>query len=127
MTLREQIADDIARVFTRLADFGEPATYVPKGGQARPIVAVIDFDDTLQDGQGNHLNKIEVLRVLVSRDPTSGIDSPQFGDALARDGDDPDLKAYSFTGEITDSDDAAWTLTFVRNLKDTIGGNRMPR
>jgi hypothetical protein len=127
MSLREQMSADVAGVFCRTDDFAETGTYVPKGGVARPVVAVVDFDDSRVEQQGNQRYRIEMLRVFCSRDAVTGIDNPQDGDRFAREGDDANVTAYAFRGEIADTDDTAWTLTFIRKVPLTLGGNRMPR
>jgi hypothetical protein len=128
MNLREQMSADVAGVFCRTADFAETGTYVPKGGTPRSVNAIVDVELTRVEQQGSQRYRVETLRVWCSQDPVTGIDNPQDGDGYAREGDDPNVKVYSFRGEIGDVDDnTGWTLTFIHKVPLTVGGNRMPR
>ncbi len=132
MTLREQIAADVGDVLLNTDDFGEICTYLPQVGDLRSIVCVVE-EDSQQVDERNTLVLAASIRVFVSRDSSDGIDAPQLGDKLCRESDhladdsaDPG-KCYSFAGVVDESDDAtgtAWTLAFVRNQPDEIGGHR---
>jgi hypothetical protein len=126
-TLREQIAADVEAVFLNVDDFAETCTYIPKDGDSRSIVAVVE-EDAQQPEEMNTASLLGVIRVFVSRDSSTGIDAPQLGDKFWReaDGTAPE-KAYSFSGVVDESDDAtatAWTLLFTRKRPYEVGGNR---
>ena len=123
MSLREQIAADVEAVFLITDDFAETCTYTPKDGAARSVVAVVD-EDGQDDDQGNGLWRVEILNVWVSRDPDTGIATPQLGDGIVREDDDAD-KGYAFSGIKSDADQFAWTLQFTRKTPLERGGNRM--
>jgi hypothetical protein len=68
----------------------------PRGASRGPVVAVVDFDDSRVEQQGNQRYRIEMLRVFCSRDAVTGIDNPQDGDRFAQEGDDANVTAYAF-------------------------------
>lgn len=120
MTLREQIAADVAAVHINTADFAESLTYVPNGGTARTISGVVDEGGDFAEQQ-HGIDEVETLEVFVSRDSTTGIDDPQLGDRVRR-AIDSDAKWYSYSGRKTDVDESAWTLIFERRVADKHGG-----
>lgn len=135
MTLRTQIANDLTDVLLVTDDFAEAVTYSPAdGGATRTVYAIVEEIGSLVDGD-HGLSATETIQVTVSRDADAtdsdgntknGIDNPQLGDAIRRPGDSAD-KCYSWTGEKSDVDDAAWQLTFVRHVMLKHGGSFQSR
>lgn len=122
MTLREQITTDVSAVFLNTDDFAETVTYTPKSGDARQVSAVVDESERYEEGVRGGKRKVTVLEVLVSRDETTGIATPKFGDGLSRRLTGKENETFSFRGESVETDENAWTLTFWRDVDEVIGG-----
>ncbi len=132
-TLREQIQADVGDVLLNTDDFAESCTYLPKSGDARSIVAVVE-EGGIEADEMSGVQLVSTVTVFVSRDETTGIDAPQLGEQLCRESDhladgSPDpLKLYSYSGIVDESDDAmaaSWTLVFTRKRPFEKGGNRL--
>lgn len=135
MTLRELIASDVANVLLEGDDFAEGITYYAAGGgPPRTVYAIVEEVSTLRDDETG-LAATETIHVTVARDADAeddegnvknGIDNPQLGDSIVRPGDAAD-KGYSYTGDKSDVDDAAWSLVFVRHVILKHGGSFQSR
>jgi len=123
VTLREQIAEDVSSVHINTDEFAETLVYRPDGGTPRTVAGVVDEEGDFPDLQTGR-NSVEIIDVFVSRDSTTGIDAPRFGDAISRtsDGTGVDAKWYSYSGQKMDVDEFAWTLRFTRAVPSKHGG-----
>ena len=122
MTLKEQQAADVA-VLLNTDDFAESCTYYPKGGDARTVSANVD-EDVIEVEERTGLTNVRRLEVLVSTDPTTGIDSPKHGDGLKREnGED----IFSFEGEPKEVSANTHLLTFLLKGWVNRGGSRMQK
>lgn len=73
MTLKDQMAADLANIFFNPADFAETVAYTPAGGQAKSIAAVITYGDPEESGLSgmDALNTEAMLEIMA--DATNGI------------------------------------------------------
>mgnify|MGYP003403616173 CR=1 FL=1 len=123
MGFKDILAADVENVFTNPEEFGESIVYRPKDRTARTINAVVDEEGDFPDTQTGR-NSAEFLDVFVTRDSTTGIDQPRFGDMVSRvaDGTGTSAKWYSYSGQKMDVDESAWSLRFLRNVDSKHGG-----
>ena len=96
--------------------FGEEVTYFPAVGDSRAVTAiVVEEAERLVDG--DYKVEVERLTINVLRDQADathgGVERPQPGDRLKRDGD-LDSNLYAFTGDTEPSSEDTWTLVFER-------------
>lgn len=73
-------------------EFAESITYYPTGGEARSITVTVSRQDQRQDDQAHHRLQRESLFVLARDHATTGIDTPQLGDAVRLAGDESDVR-----------------------------------
>jgi hypothetical protein len=127
LTLKQQIAADVADVFLNEDEFAESLVFQPQGGQDRPIVGSVDQATEHPDTGMGGIDRVERIEVFVSRDEddemTGGVATVQIGDRLKRTVNGIE-QVYGFTGEILDEDDNSWTLVFERAVPFEVGGNR---
>lgn len=108
---------------------GEDCVYLPLDGEARTVAAAVE-ESKQQVDEPSGVWLVTTMQVLVSRDATTGIDNPQFGDSLCREADlladgtpDPS-KLVGFSGACEDKGPGGWVLTFTRRAPYELGGNR---
>jgi hypothetical protein len=99
--------------------FGVTASYDPKNGVARNVNGrgVFAKDEDVVFG-GVVTTEAEVLWWTCCKDPTcdaGGIDSPQLGEMLVRDGLDQPNNPWAFAGQIRNETAGGWDLLFQRN------------
>ena len=111
----------------RRAPQAETVQFFPgKGGEARPIVALVETTqrDQVDDEREDQL---EELLVTVFADPTDvmvgGIDVPQFGDAIQRTGG----ARYAYLDEVVNQSAYSWQLRYGRRRTKTVGKSQMQR
>ena len=94
--------------------FGISARYAPRDGPARTITVGCSEDEPADDGDETTEHQHERLWVFCRRSATLGIEAPQHGDALLRDGVDDETAPWGFQGEIRNETAASWELLFAR-------------
>jgi hypothetical protein len=123
-TFRDTEDTDLA-IVTSANYWGETCTFIPKGGEARSIVANVEERTEPVDGPDGVM-LVRTVTVMCRRSSTLGIENPKLGDALFRERDHLDdgapdpLKAVSFVSE----DQGESTYTFSRQSPFEVGGNR---
>lgn len=127
MTLKSLLETDLEDVFFVTTDHAETVVYYPKSGPPVSVIAICDLDQGMPDEQRGIVEH-QILAVLCSRDDTNtttrGIKSPQIGDRIKRTVDGVE-EEYSFSGEVQDADEFAWTLLFNRFDPFRMGGNHV--
>lgn len=116
-TFADDLQDDVTNAF--LTEFAESVMYYPKSGEARSVTADCREQGSYPDDSNGGFVSMEVLELRVSRDATSGIDSPQIGDRLLRSGE---TDYWNWHGEKSQVGPAMWTLTFQRESQFRVGG-----
>ena len=112
-------AHDVAGI---IATWGEPATYIPKGGESKPIRAVIDRSIRTDQSQfGIFRNR--VAKVFVAKTSDDGIETaPEIGSSLIL-SDSPPGEAYSCDSTPIEEDSESLTVEFVLRDPKYRGGN----
>ena len=121
MTLREQMAADVAGVFLNDEEHAESVTYTPANGVARTITAIVNEDGGLEDQDGRLADRIYAW-VFVARSGTTGIDDPQVNDTLAVTRGGEEVR-FTYAGGVSDADDSGWWLRFSRQKNKRYGRN----
>lgn len=117
-TFRDTEALD-AQIVLSTNYFGESCTYIPKGGEASTVTAIVDRSvRPNQDQFGLWSDRIAQATVLKAEIASI----PEYGSSL-KTSDLAEGEAYSFEGTIVDEDAAAWTLEFVIHDTKRRGGN----
>lgn len=112
MTFAQQLLIDRDVVFLNQDEFAESITYYPAGGGKRSITAVVMSHKTENDKQRDRTIAITTLKILVSNDPATGVDRPQFKDSILRSiAEDPHQTKYNFH-EIVFADTTSYELRF---------------
>lgn len=114
---REAVAENFRDVFLGQDHGEETASYVPDRGTLREItVRVVESLVVWRDAT-HHRVKEHVLRLIVEKDATRGIDDPRQDDVLYR-GVEPDLgDAFDFVEvEADDTVGNFYRLKFAREL-----------
>jgi hypothetical protein len=120
-TFADTLASD-AGVHLSANYWGRTCTYISKASGPREITCVVDErSELVVDAQGRFTSTM--LHVFCFRDATTGIDSPQIGDALKVAGM-PEEHAFTYVGMADDADENAWTLIFERRAPYSRGGGR---
>ena len=114
LTFKDLQALDVSAVFLNTDEFAETVSYQPVAGAARSIVADCEEELNTVDGP-NGIYHQGVLRVMVKRDETLGIDDPRIGDGITRT-IDGNAVTFSYSGQFFECDEYAWTLVFIRNI-----------
>ena len=116
-------AHDVAGI---LAQWGESITYIPQGGEARTITAIVDKSvRPIQDQFGIWQDRL--AEVFVKRDATAGIDAiPEYGSSV-KTSSLAEGEAYSFEGTVVNEDDESLKLEFVIHDPKRRGGNYAKR
>lgn len=116
--IRQEIYED-GQVFGSTELFGEAATYDPKDGPARTVNGrgVYAKDEDVVFG-GVVTAESEILWWSCCKDPAcnaGGIDRPQLGETLVREGVDQPNTPWAFAGQIRNEKAGGWQLLFQRN------------
>ena len=94
--------------------FGISAGYRPREGPPRTITVGCSEDEPGDQQDETTERQHERLWVFCRRSATLGIDDPQHGDALLRDGVDDDTAPWGFQGEVRNITAGSWELLFAR-------------
>jgi len=97
-----------------MEQFGIPASYRPVEGPGRSITVGCSEDEPAGDQDETVERQHERLWVFCRRSSTLGIEAPQHGDALLRDGVDGETAPWGFQGEIRNITAGSWELLFAR-------------
>ena len=77
MSLADQIADDVSKVFLNTNDFGGAITYTPQSGVAKTIGAIITEGQESEFYNGTEVHDYDVTEILISCvDNTEGHQAP---------------------------------------------------
>lgn len=122
-TLRDDQRDDVVRTFLDVGHFAEPVTYIPVGGAAKSIVAIISG---IPGGPENHShNRTDTRRKafgIYDGDNVTGHVKPQEGDVIEYT-EGGELRRWSFVKELAHAT-GLWTLEFHTSTKIAAGFNR---
>lgn len=116
MTFQSQLATDFKQLLSN-SEFEEVITYLPHGGVARTIRAIVTVRGQFTSGEMMQIND-QTIEVEVSSDQsdatTGGVTKPQKKDAIIRTGIS-DTTRYAWTGAILDGTTKDnWVLEFER-------------
>ena len=82
MTLKSQIAADVASVLLNTDEFAEDVTYTPSGEAAKSIKAVFDYEGfTPEDAEDGRVQRHDAT-LFISTDATLGIANPNAKDQV---------------------------------------------
>lgn len=132
MTLAAQIVTDASAVFLNTEDFAETITYYPKQGLARSISATrVSLShyrrqrERMTEEATHHLLERNELALFVSNDATTGIPTPQLGDAIRLAGDRADER-WDFVS-IEETDAAGFVVAWAKHVMLRHGQSRPAR
>lgn len=113
MTLKEQIAADLANVILNPDEFAETTVYTPKNGTAKTILAVWEYNDFGAEFQTPGESWKKHGTVTLAR---SDIADPENGDTISnRDGEI--FEVQSLEGRSS----AANIITVIQSVRKTVG------
>jgi len=88
MTLRAQIAADVANVVLNAADFAESVVYTPGGGPAGAggaavtIRAIVSYEPVAETEQPDGRGTLRVARLRIAADAANGVAEPALHDVV---------------------------------------------
>ena len=115
MTLREQMATDLASVLNT-DDFAEEFTYIPTAGPERTVVGDVVREVVDSEERGD-LMRVETAMVTVAR-TAAGITQLSRGAKIRL----SDNAVFTWTEKVPTIDDAAWVIEFKRADPKQLGG-----
>jgi len=124
MTLKDQMAADVAGVFLNTDDFAEGFTHTPKGGIPRSVTLTIVDERVRFETRDNRKLRIRELEILAAHDATTGITNPQPGDKLTQDSDSRLPKVPLLFVDVVSQDDAGVILRYHESPRVVRGGYR---
>lgn len=117
-TLKDDLADDMARSFFNTNEFAETVTLERRNRESTSIrIIVDDSGDIREDMHGREY--VRELVVSLPRNTTIGVLSLETGDSFVW---SVDGERYAFTGEIIEADPYLLKARFGRRYSTMVGG-----
>jgi hypothetical protein len=122
-TLRDDLRDDVAKTFLDVTHFAEMVTYIPVGGSAKSIAAIITSIVSGPENQGHsRIHARHKSFAIYDGDNVTGHVNPREGDVIEYT-EAGALRRWDFAKELK-HEPGLWTLEFHTSMQIAAGFNR---